>query len=149
MPASVADFTSECTVAFAGTRNKFFSVERTAMSTTPQFGILTGMRKMTEQRTAINGYFQFFQHAVPGNVMGGAELSSKVLGYAERNVASTFEFAQRLVQVKDVQDLAKLQMEFIQSQMQAMTEQAKDLSETATKSIMESAKIPTKGGPSF
>ena len=81
--------------------------------------------------------------------MGGAELSSKVLGYAERNVASTFEFAQRLVQVKDVQDLAKLQMEFIQSQMQAMTEQAKDLSETATKSIMESAKIPTKGGPSF
>ena len=49
MPASVADFTSECTVAFAGTRNKFFSVERTAMSTTPQFGILTDMRKMTEQ----------------------------------------------------------------------------------------------------
>ena len=65
------------------------------MSTTPQFGILTGMRKMTEQtmdqaRTAINGYFQFFQRGVPGNVMGGSELSNKVLGYAERNVASTF-----------------------------------------------------------
>ena len=123
------------------------------MSTTPPFEIPTDMRKVTEQsmaqvRTAINGYLQFCQRAVPGNVMGGSELSNKILGYAERNVANAFEFAQKLVQVKDVQDLAKLQMEFIQSQMQAMTEQAKDLSEAATKAIMESAKIPTKGGPS-
>ena len=80
--------------------------------------------------------------------MGGSELSNKILGYAERNVANAFEFAQKLVQVKDVQDLAKLQMEFIQSQMQAMTEQARELTEAATKSIMESAKLPTKGGPS-
>ena len=121
------------------------------MSKTPPFEIPTDMRKMTEQsmeqvRTAINGYLQFFQRAVPGNVMGGSELSNKILGYAERNVANAFEFAQKLVQVKDVQDLAKLQMEFIQSQMQAMTEQAKDLSETTTKLVMDSLKTPTKGG---
>jgi phasin family protein len=108
------------------------------MSTTPRFEILTGMRKMTEQsmeqvRTAINGYLQFFQRAVPGNVMGGSELSNKILGYAERNVASTFEFAQRLVQVRDIQGLVSLQIEFVQAQMQALTEQAKDLSETVSK----------------
>ena len=74
------------------------------------------------------------------------ELSNKVLIHAERYVANAFEFAQKLVQIKDVQDLAKLQMEFIQAQMQAMTEQAKDLSETTTKAMMDSAKIPTKGG---
>jgi hypothetical protein len=39
-----------------------------------------------------------------------------------------------------------LQAEFIQAQMQAMTEQAKDLSETATKALMERAKTPTKDG---
>ena len=121
------------------------------MSTTPPFEIPTDMRKMTEQsmeqvRTAIHGYLQFFQRAVPGDVMGGSELSNKILGYAERNVGSAFEFTQRLVQVRDVQSLATLQMEFIQAQMQAMTEQAKDLSETATKALMDSAKIPTKGG---
>ena len=121
------------------------------MSTTPRFEILTGMRKMTEQsmeqvRTAINGYLQFFQRAVPGNVMGGSELSNKILGYAERNVASTFEFAQRLVQVRDIQGLVSLQIEFVQAQMQALTEQAKDLSETATKALMDAAKTQTKGG---
>jgi phasin family protein len=121
------------------------------MSTTPPFEIPTDMRKMTEQsmeqaKTAISGFLQFFQRGVPSNVMGSSDLSNKVFGYAERNVASAFEFAQRLVQVRDIQALATLQMEFIQAQMQAMTEQAKDLSETATKAVMDSAKIPTKGG---
>ncbi len=78
----------------------------------------------------------------------GSELSNKVLGYAERNVASAFEFAQRLVRVRDIHDLTRLQMEFIQAQMQALTEQAKDLSETAIKAMTDSAKTPTKGGPS-
>src|SRR4249920_1124087 len=115
-----------------------------------QFEIPTDMRKMTEQsmeqvKTAISGYLQFFQRAVSGNVMGKSELSNKVLNYAERNVASAFEFAQRLVQVRDIQDLHRLQTEFVQAQMQALTEQAKDLSETATKAVTDSAKIPTKG----
>ena len=121
------------------------------MSTTPQFKIPTDMRKMTEQsleqvRTAINGYLQFLRRTVPGNVMGGSELADKILGNTERNVASAFEFAQRLVQVTDIQELTKLQMDFIQAQMQAMTEQAKDLTETTTKALTERVKTPTKGG---
>ena len=78
--------------------------------------------------------------------MGGSELTDKVLGYAERNVAGAFEFAQRLVQVRDIPGLMSLQAEFIQAQMQAMIEQAKDLAETATKALTEVAKTPTKGG---
>ena len=120
------------------------------MSTTPPFEIPTDMRKVTSQsmeqaRTAINGYLHFLQGHIPGNVMGGSELSNKVLGYAELNVASAFEFAQRLVQVRDVDELTKLQMEFVRGQMQAITEQAKDLSETATKLVQ----IPVHRGQSF
>ena len=121
------------------------------MSTTPPFEFPTDMRKMTEQsmeqvRTAIEGYLQFFKGVVPGNVVGGSELSDKIVNYTERNVASAFEFAQRLAQVRDVQTLAKLQMDFIQAQMQAITEQTKDLSETVTKAMMGRLKTPTKGG---
>ena len=105
--------------------------------TTPQFEILADMRKMTEQsmeqvRTAINGYLQFFQRGIPSNVMGSLELSNKVFGYAERNVASAFEFAQTLAQVKNAQDIIMLQTEFMRAQMEAMAEQVKDLGETTT-----------------
>jgi hypothetical protein len=121
------------------------------MSTTPQFEIPTDLRKVTEQsieqvRIGINGYLEFFQRGIPSTVMGTSETSKKVFGYAERNVASAFEFARRLVQVRDVQALVKLQMEFIQGQMQAIAEQAKELSETATKAVMDSAKAPPKDG---
>ena len=80
------------------------------MSTIPQFEIPTDMRKVTEQtleqvRTAIHSYLQFFQRAVPGDVMGGSELTDKILGYAERNVTSAFDFAQRLAQVRDIPGL--------------------------------------------
>lgn len=121
------------------------------MSKIPQLEIPTDMRKVTEQslaqvKNAIHGYLQFIQRAVPGNVAGGSELTNKILSYAERNVTSAFEFAQRLVQAKDASELAHLQMEFIKAQMQAMTEQARDLSNTAMTTLMESAKTSTKGG---
>ena len=121
------------------------------MSTTPPFEIPNDMRKMTEQsmqqvRRAINSYLHFLQRGIPSIVMGKSELSNKVFSYAERNVGSAFEFTQRLVQVRDTQDLTRLQMEFIQAQMQALAEQAKDLSETAIKAMTDSAKTPTKGG---
>ena len=107
------------------------------MSKTPQFEIPTDMRKMTEQsmeqvKTAINAYLQFFKRSVPENVIGSSALSDKMLEYAERNVASGFEFAQRLAQVKNVGDIFMLQTEFMRAQMEAMAEQVKDLGETTT-----------------
>jgi len=114
------------------------------MSKAP-FEIPTDMRKMTEQsmdqvRSAINSYIQFLQRAVPDDVMGGSELSGKVLTYAERNLANAFEFGQKLLQIRDVQGLLQLQIEFVQRQTQALTEQAFDLRETTTKAVMESVK---------
>jgi hypothetical protein len=119
--------------------------------TTPQFKIPTDMRKMIDQsveqvRTAITNYLEFLQRAVPGNVMAGSGLSNKVLNYAERNLARAFEFAVKLAQVRDVQTLASLQVEFIQAQIQAITEQTKDLSEEMTNALTDSMKATPKGG---
>ena len=65
--------------------------------------------------------------------LGGTELNKKVADYAQQNVAITFGFAQKLTQAKDLQDLVRIQTEFLQTQMKSLTEQAKDLSETTTK----------------
>jgi hypothetical protein len=105
-------------------------------SGTPKFEIPTDMRKMTEQsleqvKTAINAYLKFFKSNVPESVMGSSALSDKILNYAERNVASAFEFAQRLAQVSNVQDIFMLQTEFMRAQMQAMADQAKDFRSSA------------------
>ncbi|MGA7455225.1 MAG: phasin family protein [Rhodoplanes sp.] len=47
------------------------------------------------------------------------------------------------MQVRDAQELTKLQADFVQAQMQAMIKQAKNLSDTATKAAPDKLKTPT------
>lgn len=61
------------------------------------------------------------------------ELQRKVVGYSERNVAASLEFAQNLMQARDPQDLLKLHADYVKTQMQALTEQARDLAQHAAK----------------
>jgi hypothetical protein len=122
------------------------------MNTTPAFEIPSDMYKITEKsleqvQVAINNYLQFLRRTVPDSAMGGSEVSDRVLGYAQRNVTAAFGFAQRLAQVRDLQQLTGLQMEFIQAQMQALTVEAKELGETITKMAMDVAKNPAGNRP--
>ena len=49
----------------------------------------------------------------------------------EAGGTNSFEFAQKLVRAKDIQEVMALQQEYLQSQMKAMSEQAKDLGKAA------------------
>lgn len=114
-------------------------------SKTSPFEIPADLGKMSEEslkqvRSAIRGYVEFLERAVPENVLGSSDLGNKVLTYAERNVATAFEFGQRLMLVRDVQSLMKLQMEFIQAQTQLMTEQVYELRDATTKAVMDRAR---------
>ena len=65
--------------------------------------------------------------------VGALDISKKAMTFAERNVLSTFEFAQKIVQTKDIPRVVRMQTEFLQSQMQALGEQVNDLGETVSK----------------
>ena len=76
-------------------------------------------------------------------VPGLSELSDKLVRYAERAFARTIEFAQALTEVKDIYDLTKLQTDFIEAQISAVTELVRDLGDIATKPVMRSLPTPT------
>jgi phasin len=110
-------------------------------------------RSVEQAKLAFNNYMQAAQEAVStfeervkASQVGAQGISKKAMSFAERNVLSAFEFAQKIVQAKDIQELVRMQTEFVQSQMQVLSEQVKDLGETATKTAMESVKTPGKGG---
>ena len=118
--------------------------------TTP-FEIPNEMRAVAEQsveqaKLAFNSYIQAAQEAVStfeqwvkASQVGAQGITKKAMSFAERNVLSAFEFAQKIVQAKDIQELVRMQTEFVQSQIQVLSEQVKDLGETAT-TAMESVK---------
>src|ERR1700722_2420688 len=106
------------------------------------FEIPADMRVMAEKsveqaRVAFNTFMSAAQEAVAqfeGRAKvaqaGAKDMSEKALSYAERNVANTFAFADKLVHAKDPQEFFRLQTEFVQTQMKELAEQAKALGES-------------------
>jgi phasin len=122
-----------------------------------QFEIPADMRAVAEKsveqaRVAFNTFMAAAQQAMAtfegqtkAAQAGAKDISEKALGYAERNVANTFAFAERIVHAKDAQEFIRLQTEFVQAQMKELGEQAKELGEAATKMAMKS--VPPKLKP--
>jgi phasin family protein len=67
-------------------------------------------------------------------------VTQKIREFAEQNVAAVFDHAQKLVQAKDAQALLTLHGEFVQSQMQVLSEQARALGEVSSKAAADTAK---------
>ena len=121
-------------------------------SSTLQFEIPNEMRAIAERsiqqtKVALQQLVQAAQKAVSpleeramGSQVGVRGTSKKAMTFAERNVLSAFEFAQKIVQTKDIQKLVRMQTEFLQSQTQALGEQVKDLGETVSRAAMDSKK---------
>jgi phasin len=111
----------------------------------PNFQIPEEMRAFAEKsveqaKQAFDSFIAAAQHAV--NTMenqatsarsGAKEVGELAMRYAERNVASSFEFAQKMVQAKDAQEVMALHREYVASQMNTLAEQAKELGKQASK----------------
>jgi phasin family protein len=109
----------------------------------------TDMSAMVSQgveqaRGAMENYLKFFQNNMAASPWAGTELNQKLTDYARQNVDSAFKLAQSLSQAKDAKDMLCIQTEYFQAQLKALTEQAKDLSEAATKSMTGALKSPFK-----
>ncbi len=66
---------------------------------------------------------------------GVVELNKKALDFTKSNISESFELATRLVDVTDVSELVELQKEFVSKQLDTYTNQAKELTSLAGKTI--------------
>jgi phasin len=116
------------------------------------FEIPAEMRRLAEQsmqqaQRAFEGFINAAQHATSevesrANAAraGTRDVGEKAMSFAERNVAASFDFAQKLVRARDLDEVMRLQREYIQAQIQALNEQAKEIGQTVTKAAMDAAK---------
>ncbi len=123
-----------------------------AKEQTGTFEIPREMRTLAEQsveqaRKAFDGFITAAQKTA-SSIEGQAsvaqasakDIRQKAMTFAEKNVATSFEFAQKLVRAKDLEEMTRLQTEFMQHQMQTLAEQAQELGQTATRAAMETAR---------
>jgi phasin len=116
------------------------------------FEIPAEMRRIAEQsmqqaQRAFEGFINAAQQAA-GEVesranrarAGTRDVTEKAMSFAERNVAASFDFAQKLVRARDLDEVMRLQREYIQAQIQALNEQAKEIGQTVSKAAMDAAR---------
>jgi phasin len=116
------------------------------------FEISAEMRAFAEKsveqaKLAFESFVSAAQHAVStaenqaANVRTGAkEAGELAMRMAEHNIASSFEFAQRLLRAKDPQEVTALHTDYVKSQIAALTDQAKELSKQMAKMVGPSGK---------
>jgi len=95
-----------------------------------------------QARKAIDTYLEFIQKSVSGIPFGKTDLNKKILSYAGKSSAQAFEYATKLARSKDFAEAMKIQMEFLQAQMNNLNEQTKEISETAAKTMGAALKNP-------
>src|SRR6266511_1862716 len=127
------------------------SQEEMTMAANDRFEVPPEMRAFAEKsveqaRQAFDGFISAAHQAMStfeGQAetarKGARDVTDKAITFAEQNIASAFEFAQDLVRAKDIQDVLRLQAEYVRRQMQALTEQAKELGESTSKAAKDAA----------
>ncbi|MGE0037557.1 MAG: phasin [Xanthobacteraceae bacterium] len=114
-----------------------------------RFELPTDMKAFAEKsveqaRQAFDGFISAAHQAV-STLEGQSEtarqsakdVTTKAMTFAQKNVASSFEFMQKLVQAKDFQEVLKLQTDYVKTQMQVLTEQAKELGGSTAKAAKD------------
>ena len=71
---------------------------------------------------------------------GAKDISARAIGYAEKNVQASLDYAQSLLHAKDLPEVMKLHSEYVTAQMHSLAQQASEMSQVMGKAAMEAAK---------
>jgi phasin len=68
------------------------------------------------------------------------DINAKAIAYAEKNVQASLDYAQSLLQAKDLTEVMRLHSDYVQAQMRSLAEQASEMGQIAARAAMDAAK---------
>jgi hypothetical protein len=126
-------------------------------STTQQFEIPSEMRVVAARsveraKLDFKGYIRAteeatstFEARVEASQLAAGQISKMAMNFALRDALVAFEFAQKIIQARNVSEFTKIFAEFVNPQMQVLSEQWRDLGETFSKAAIDSTNISKMG----
>ena len=118
-------------------------------------------RSVTQTRQALDSFLgaarrtaETMEQTTEKVQAGAKDMAQRTLSAAEQNIRTSLDYAERLVQAKDLQEAAQIQSEFVRSQAEAMQAQMKEFGSAAQSAMGQatdqaaSASTKGKGGKS-
>ena len=117
------------------------------MADKERFESLTGIEQdvqITERtKHAMEAYVAWFQNAMSASPWDNIDLNKKLLSYTTENVAAAVGLIQKLSQAKNLEEVVKIQAEFMSKQLDSFNEQTKAIVEICTKAAQDATKRST------
>jgi hypothetical protein len=92
-------------------------------------------QNLNQSKAAFEGFLTVAGNAFAGNAFRGVDqqaagICEHSFSLAEQTLANTFDFATRLVRMKDPQEFAQIQTEFVSRQAQLLGDRTKELGQS-------------------
>jgi hypothetical protein len=98
---------------------------------------------MKQIQRALEKYFSWLEETMSATPWGKTDLVEKYKSYTEHNIAASLNCVHKLSQAKDLQDVFRIQTEFVQTQMSAFANQTRGLGESYMNALTGAMKSPS------
>ena len=100
------------------------------MRTLAEHSVEQARKAFDELMNATHRAVQSFEGQTTAAQAAARDIQQQAMGFAERNITASFEFAQKLARAQSAEEVAKLHTDFVTAQMKALAGQARELAET-------------------
>jgi hypothetical protein len=107
---------------------------------TPLTGIEQDVQITERTKHAMEDYFGWLQRTMSASPWSNIGSNKTLLSYATQNVTAAVDLVQKLSQAKNLEDVVKIQTEFMSKQMDSFNEQTKAMVEICTKAAQDATK---------
>jgi len=102
-------------------------------------------QNLTQSKAAFEGLLMIARKAVDGMDEQASAIRERSMFLAEETFANTFDFVQKLLRIKEPQELPQIQSEFVSRQAQILGDQTKELGQSIMRGANEMAKTTLAG----
>jgi hypothetical protein len=96
-------------------------------------------QNLNQSKAAFEGLLTIARNAVRGDDHQAAFIRGSMM-FAEETLSNTFDFAHKLVRMKEPQEFAQIQSEFLNRQAKLLGDQTKELGQVMTQGVDDATK---------
>jgi hypothetical protein len=102
-------------------------------------------QNLSQSKAAFEGLLTVARNAVRSIDQQSSAICEHSIAVAEQTLSNTFDFAHKVIRIKEPQELAQIQSDFVSRQAQVLGDQTKQLGQSMMEGAQEIAKATEEG----
>ena len=102
-------------------------------------------QNLNQSKATLEGLLTIARNAVPSVHRQSSAICEHSIAAAEQSLSNAFDFAHRVIRIKELQELVQIQSDFVSRQAQMLVEQTKELGQRMMEGAQEIEKATETG----